>query len=351
MAHSYVPAVPTFHVPMADLEDIDLDFVKLGATGIHTSELQFGTWRFGKRTDQGNVEIGRERAMDLLDAYETAGGRFIDTADVYGGGQAEEWIGDWLAGRDRERFTIASKIYWQIREGDPNSRGTNRKNVRHRIRRILDRLDTDYLDVLYIHRWDDATDTRELLNTLDSLVRDGLVHYLGASTLRPNAWKVARANAIARAEGLEPFTVLQPRYNLVDREIEGDYLEMARHGDLAVCPWSPLGQGFLTGKYDRDAGATAESRAAESSRFEDRYLTAEHFDVHDVLDEVAGAVDAMPAQTALAWLMHRDGVTAPIVGARTVDQLEENLGAAAIDLSNDQMTRLTDAKPGPYAGL
>ncbi len=333
------------------LEEIDLDFVRLGRTGIRTSELQFGTWRFGRETEAGNVEIDEERAHELLDAYEAAGGRYIDTADVYGGGASEEWIGDWLAGRDRERYALASKIYWRIRDGDPNSLGTNRKNVRHRLDALLDRLDTDYVDVLYIHRWDDETSARELMKTLNGLVESGKVHYLGASTMRPNAWKVARANEIARAEGWEPFTVLQPRYNLIDREIEGDYLEFARQQDLAVCPWSPLGQGFLTGKYDRDEDLPEDSRVAESSRFRDSYLTEENFDLHDVLDDVADEVDASPAQVALAWLSHREGITAPIIGARTVDQLSENLAAATIDLTDEQVERLTAAKAGPYAGL
>ncbi|WP_158059038.1 aldo/keto reductase [Halorussus halophilus] len=336
---------------MTDLEALDLDFVQLGGTGLQTSELQFGTWRFGKETEEGNVEIDEARAHELLDAYEQAGGRYIDTADVYGGGKSEEWIGDWLEDRDRERYTIASKIYWQIRDGDPNSRGTNRKNLRHRTEKILERLDTDYVDVLYIHRWDDQTSAREMMKTLNALVEEGKVQYLGASTLRPNAWKVAKANEIARAEGWEQFTVLQPRYNLVDREIEGDYLEMARHEERAVCPWSPLGQGFLTGKYSRADGLTGESRAVEDSRFENNYLNETNFDVHDELDAVAEEVDATPAQAALAWLMHRDGVTAPIVGARTVEQLEENLAAAEIDLSDEQVERLAEAKGGPYAGL
>ncbi|MFB6086525.1 MAG: aldo/keto reductase [Halodesulfurarchaeum sp.] len=336
---------------MTPAADIDLGFVDLGSTGIQTSELQFGTWRFGKETEEGNVEIGEGRGKKLLDAYEEAGGRYIDTADVYGGGTAERWIGDWLADRERERYTIASKIYWQIREGDPNSRGTNRKNLRHRIDALLERLGTNYIDVLYIHRWDDATSPREMMKTLNGLVESGKVNYLGASTLRPNAWKVARANDIARERGWEPFTVLQPRYNLVDREIEGGYLEMARHDDLAVCPWSPLGQGFLTGKYSREEGLTGESRAAESSRFAESYLTETNFDVHDELSAIAEEVGATPAQTALAWLMHRDGVTAPIVGARTVEQLEENLGAAAIELTQGQVDRLTEAKEGPYGNL
>jgi aryl-alcohol dehydrogenase-like predicted oxidoreductase len=189
------------------------------------------------------------------------------------------------------------------------------------------------------------------MKTLNGLVEDGKVHYLGTSTLRPNAWKVARANEIAREQGWEPFTVAQPRYNLVDREIEGDYLEMCREYGIAVCPWSPLGQGFLTGKYDREAGLTGESLAAESTHFEDSYLTPENFDTHDVLDEVADEVGATHAQTALAWASHREGITAPIVGARTVEQLTENLAAATVDLSEEQVDRLTEASDGPYANL
>ncbi|KPN30444.1 L-glyceraldehyde 3-phosphate reductase [Halolamina pelagica] len=203
------------------MSETDLGFVQFGDSGLQSSELQFGTWRFGRETEEGSLEIGEGQAKRLLDTYADAGGRYIDTADVYGGGQAEEWIGDWLGERDRERFTVASKIYWQIREDDPNSRGNNRKNLRHRVDAILDRLDTDYIDVLYLHRWDGETPTRETMKTLNALVEAGKVHYLGASTLSPNAWRVAKANELARAEGWEPFTVLQPRYNLVDREIEG----------------------------------------------------------------------------------------------------------------------------------
>ncbi|MFB6117488.1 aldo/keto reductase [Halosegnis sp.] len=330
---------------------MDLEFVQLGDTGLQTSEIQFGTWRFGKETEEGNVEIDETRAHELLDAYAEHGGRFIDTADVYGGGTCEEWIGDWLADRNREEYTIASKIYWQIREGDPNSRGTNRKNIRHRIDALLDRLDTDYVDVLYIHRWDDETPAREMMKTLNGLVEAGKVHYLGTSTLVPNEWKVAKANEIARQEGWEPFTVAQPRYNLVDREVEGGYLEATDHYGIAVCPWSPLGQGFLTGKYTREEGLTGESRAAESSRFRESYLTDENFAVLDELRTVADEVDATVAQTAIAYHLAHDSVTAPIVGARTVDQLEENLGAAAIDLSEEQFERLESAKGGPFADI
>jgi aryl-alcohol dehydrogenase-like predicted oxidoreductase len=330
---------------------MELDTVPLGRTGLRVSEIAFGTWRFGRETEAGSVETDREWALELLDAYEAAGGRFVDTADAYGEGKSESWIGDWLSDRDREDFVVASKIYWPTREDDPNARGLNRKHLRRQIDRILDRLATDYLDVLYIHRWDDATPAREFVRTLNGFVEDGRVHYLGASTLRPNAWKVARANDIADRYGWEPFTVTQPRYNVVNREIEGEYLEFCREDGLAVVPWSPLAQGFLTGKYDRDGDLPEESTASESERWRTNYLTEENFDALDVVRAVADEVGASPAQVALAWHLSHPDVTVPIVGARTVTQLEENLAAATVGLSDEQVERLEAAKAGPFAHL
>jgi aryl-alcohol dehydrogenase-like predicted oxidoreductase len=330
---------------------MDLETVSLGRTGLEVSEIPFGTWRFGRETAEGNLEIGREAAMELLDAYEAHGGRFIDTADVYGGGKSESWIGDWLEERDREDFVIASKIYWPTREDDPNGNGLSRKHLRRQIDLILDRLGTDYLDLLYIHRWDDATPARELMRTLDGLVQDGKVNYLGASTLVPNAWKIARANDIADRYGWEPFTVTQPRYNLVDREIEGEYLDFCRENDIGIVPWSPLGQGFLTGKYERDADLPEDATASDSEGWEDRYLTEENFDVLDVVRDVGEEAGATPAQVALAYHLEHPAITAPIVGARTTGQLEENLKAATVDLTDDQFERLEAAKGGPFSDI
>ncbi|QIB75190.1 aldo/keto reductase [Halogeometricum borinquense] len=320
-----------------------LDTVSLGRTGTKVSEIAFGTWRFGRENDEGDIEVGPEQAHRLLDAYADAGGTFIDTADMYGGGRAEEYIGDWLADRDRENFVIASKIYWPTRE-DPNGVGLNRKHLRRNIDEILDRLGTDYVDVLYTHRWDDDTPAREFMRTLDEFVRDGKVNYLGTSTLEPNAWKIAKANEIADKRGYEPFTVSQPRYNVVNREIEGNYLDMCADYDVGVVPWSPLAGGFLTGKYSRNEEPPADSRAASDQQFVDSYLTPENFDALEAVESVAADVGASPGQVALAWLLHHDQVTAPIVGARTVDQLEENLAAAEVSLTPDQFERLADAK-------
>ena len=330
---------------------MDLDTVSLGHTGLDVSEIAFGTWRFGRETAEGNLETDRETAFDLLDTYAAHGGRFIDTADVYGEGASENWIGDWLDDRDREDFVIASKIYFPTRDGDPNGSGLSRKHLRRQIDGILDRLGTDYLDLLYIHRWDDDTPARELMRTLDGFVQSGRVNYLGASTLAPNAWKLTRANDIADRYGWEPFTVTQPRYNLVNREIEGEYLEFCRTEGIGVVPWSPLAQGFLTGKYQRDADLPDDATASDTEGWEDRYLTPENFDALEELEAVAAEVDATPAQTALAYHLDHPDITAPIVGARTTDQLEENLRAATVDLSLGQFERLEESKAGPFDDL
>ena len=323
-----------------------LDVVPLGRTGTKVAEIALGTWRFGRETDAGEVEVGRGRAFELLDAYADHGGNFIDTADGYGGGTAEELIGDWLQGRDRERFVIATKIYWPTDPDDPNARGLNRNHLRRQLEVSLDRLRTDYVDLLYIHRWDDDTPVDEFMRTLSGFVDDGRVTYLGASTKAPNAWQVVRANELARREGYVPFVVTQPRYNLVHREIEENYLEMCRTYGLGVASWSPLAGGVLTGKYERDETPPAGTRAGDYARFAERYLEAAAFDVVDEVVAVAAAVGATPAQVALAWLLHHPDVTAPIVGARTVDQLEEDLGATAVDLGDDEVERLTAARPG-----
>jgi aryl-alcohol dehydrogenase-like predicted oxidoreductase len=320
-----------------------LDTVSLGRTGTKVSEIAFGTWRFGRENDEGEIEVGRDRAHDLLDAYADHGGRFIDTADMYGDGRSEEYIGDWLATRDREEYVIASKIYWPTRD-DPNGSGLGRKHLRRQIDLILDRLGTDYVDLLYTHRWDDDTPAEEFMRTLDGFVRDGTVNYLGTSTFEPNAWKVAKANELADRRGYEPFTVAQPRYNAVNREIEGNYLDMCADYDVGVVPWSPLAGGFLTGKYSRNAEPPADSRAATDQQFVDSYLTPENFDALEVVEAVAGEVDAAPGQVALAWLLHHEQVTAPIVGARTVEQLAENVAAADVSLTAEQFERISEAK-------
>lgn len=325
-----------------------LNSIRLGKTGLQVSELALGTARFGNKRSDGGEEIPRERAHELLDRYAEAGGNFIDMADVYGGGSAEKYVGDWLADQHRDEFVLASKIYWPTREDDPNARGLNRKHLRAQVGNTLDRLGTGYVDLLYIHRWDDETPLKEFMRTLNGFVEDGRVHYLGASNRDPNAWQVAKANETAKREGWEPFTNTQIIFNLVDRQVEPEYLPMLDSYGLGLMPFSPLAGGFLTGKYERDESPPEGSRGAHEERFHQMYLTEENFEVLDTVREVAEEYDTSPVQISLAWLLNHPSVTAPVVGPRTVDQLEANLDAADIDLSSEAFDRLDEAAQAPY---
>ena len=314
-----------------------MEYTKLGSTGTDVSKICFGTWRFGKESD-GVVETGREEAHELLDAFAEAGGNFIDTANGYGGGKSEEWIGEWLEERDREGYVVASKVYWS--NVSRFSENLSRKNIRAEIEGTLDRLGTDYIDLYYIHRFDDDTPIEETLSTLNRLVEEGKVHYLGASSMA--AWKLMKALGKSEARDLERFEVTQPRFNAAYREPVADYLDVCADQDLAVCPYSPLEGGFLTGKYERDGSVPDGSRwdlQSWEERFDER-----QWQVLDAIREVADEADATPAQVSLRWMIDREAFTCvPIIGARTVEQLEDNLGAVEIDLSDDQLGRIDDA--------
>ena len=331
-----------------------MDYRRLGSTGTKVSELCFGTWRFGRQT--GDVlETDREQAHDLLDTFADHGGNFIDTANVYGNpnGTSEEYIGDWLANRDREDFVLASKVYFPFDgwgEPGPNDSGLGRKHIRAQIEGTLDRLGTEYLDVYYIHRWDDETPIEETLSTLTGLVEEGKVNYLGASTMA--AWQLTKALWKSDVEDFERFEVTQPLFHAAYRDDVADYLDVCADQDLAVCPYSPLAGGFLTGKYERadpddptQVKAPDGSRGSFDERFSNFYLSARGWEVLDAIREVADENDATPAQVALRWLMDQADFTCiPIVGARTTDQLEENVGATEVDLSTAQFERISEAR-------
>jgi aryl-alcohol dehydrogenase-like predicted oxidoreductase len=302
------------------------------------SPICIGTWRFNNELDDGTVEIDRETALDQLDVFAEHGGNFIDTANGYGDGKAEEWIGEWLAERDREDYVIASKVYGAMESRFDHN--LSRKNVRAEIEGTLDRLGTDYLDLYYIHRWDDETPIRETLRTLDRLVQEGKVHYLGASTMA--AWKLMKALGTSAAEGLERFEVTQPKYNAAYRDEVADFVDVCADQDLAVCPYSPLEAGFLTGKYERGE-AFPEGSRADLNDWDD-WFDDRHWRVLDAIREVADEEDATPAQVSLRWLMDRERFRCiPIVGARTVEQLEDDVGAVELSLDDDQLRRVTEA--------
>ena len=331
-----------------------MDYRTLGATGTKVSDLCFGTWRFGKRTGD-TLETDEEEAHDLLDACWEHGINFIDTANVYGNpnGTAEEWIGDWLADHDREDFVLASKVYFPFDGwGDPgpNDSGLGRKHVRAQIEGTLDRLGTDYLDLYYIHRFDEGTPVTETLDTLDTLVDKGKVNYLGASTMA--AWQLTKALWKSDVEDYERFSVTQPLFHAAYYEDVAEYLDVCADQDLAVCPYSPLAGGFLTGKYERldpDDPQAVEapdgSRGGFDEQFTEYYLSERGWSVLDTVREVADEAEATPAQVALRWLIDQQEFTCvPIVGARTTDQLDDNVGAVDLSLSRDQHNRITEAR-------
>ena len=328
-----------------------MEYVTLGDTGTTVSRLCYGTWRFAKESG-GVVETDRDEAHELLDACWEHGINFIDTSNVYGDpdGTSEEYIGEWLADHDREDFVIASKVYFPFDgwgESGPNDSGLGRKHVRAQIEGTLERLGTDYLDLYYIHRWDDDTPIRETLSTLTQLVREGKVHYLGASTMA--AWQLTKALWTSEVEGFERFDVTQPMVNTAYYDAVGDYLDVCADQNLAVCPYSPLAGGFLTGKYDRaDDGSVIApdgSRGRLQETFGDRYATDRAWRVLEAVEDVADELDATPAQVSLRWLMEQERFTCvPIIGARTPEQLEENVGAVDLDLSTAQFERIGSAR-------
>lgn len=329
-----------------------MEYTKLGTTGTKVSKLCFGTWRFGKQTD-GEVETNREEAHELLDACWEQGINFIDTANVYGdpSGTSEEYIGEWLKDYDRSDFVIASKVYGDMGDG-PNDSGLGRKHIREQIDATLDRLDTEYLDVYYIHRWDEDTPIEETLATLNELVEEGKVNHLGASMMA--TWKLATALWESDVNGWERFEVTQPRFNPTYRDDApfrqtpeypvhvGHYLEFCAEQGLAVCPYSPLEGGFLTGKYERDSDSPNGSRGDLESwtdQFGDR-----EWSVLDEIRAVAEELDATPAQVTLAWMLRQESPsTVPIIGARTPDQLADSAQAVDVTLSDDQFERITEA--------
>ena len=328
-----------------------MDYRRLGSTGTRVSELCLGTWRFGRRTG-GVLETDETDAHELLDAFADRGGNFIDTANVYGdpNGTSEEYIGNWLADRDRGKYVIASKVYFNFDDSHPNGSGLSRTHIRNQIEGTLDRLGTDYLDLYYIHRWDENAPIEETLSALHGLVADGRVNYLGASTMA--AWQLTKALWTSDVNDYERFEVTQPLFHAGYYEDVEDYLDVAADRDLAVCPYSPLAGVFLTGKYTRadpddpkSVRAPDGSRGSFDERFERFYLSERGWKVLDAVRAVADEVDATPAQVALRWLMdQREFTCIPIVGARTVDQLDENVGAAGVSITRDQHDRITDAR-------
>lgn len=315
-----------------------MDHRPLGAAGTIVSTLCLGTMTFGAESDEPTAHA-------LLDRFVEAGGTFVDTADVYQRGVAEEILGRWLerSGR-REDVIVATKGRFPMGEG-ANQAGLSRRWLRRALHGSLRRLGLDDVDLYQVHCWDPVTPLEETLDALADLVREGLVHHVGLSNFA--GWQVQRAALLSRV----PIATLQPQYSLLAREIEWEVVPCCRAERIGLLPWSPLGGGWLTGKYARDRPPAGETRLGEDpSRGQeawDRRNVERTWRVVDAVAEVAGAHGASSAQVALRWVMDRPGVTSTILGARTVAQLEDNLGAADLRLSSEEVARLDEASdPG-----
>lgn len=316
-----------------------MEYRFLGATGMKVSELCLGAMTFGRET-------GEEDSRAIMDRFVDAGGTFIDTANVYGRGVSEEIVGRWLAGKDRHSITLATKVRFPMGEG-PNDTGVSRKTIRAHVEDSLRRLQTEFIDLYQVHCWDRGTELEETLSTLDRLVQEGKVRYIGASNYK--GWQLQKALDTQKAHGWEPFRSLQPQYNLLTRSTEWEVLEVCRNEGLGVIPWSPLKGGWLSGKYYRGMDGppvgTRVEQASEKGWWEawKNMDNEETWRTLDALHEVAGDTGKSPAQVAVRWLLQRPGVTAPIIGVRTMKHLEDELGALGWVLDEDQMRKLDEA--------
>jgi aryl-alcohol dehydrogenase-like predicted oxidoreductase len=303
----------------------------LGRSGVRVSELALGTLTFGEDWGFGAAQQASAR---LLDIYAEAGGNFIDTANFYTDGTSERMVGQLLRGR-REEFVLATKYTVETRAGDVNSAGNHRKSLVNSLEESLRRLDTDYIDLLWVHARDTLTPVPEIMRALDDQVRAGKVGHVGVSNWP--AWEISQANVVADLKGWSPFVGVQARYNLLDRGVERELLPMALGFDLPLFCWGALAEGRLTGKYlDGGRGRLTTIEPEEHSKVGSDDLVRE---VVKIAEE--GGWSA--AQVALAWLLTRPGVVVPVLGATREEQLRDNIGAVDVRLESDQLARLDSA--------
>ncbi|HJQ95774.1 MAG TPA: aldo/keto reductase [Acidimicrobiia bacterium] len=308
---------------------------QLGLSGLELSVFGMGTMTFGDESDES-----ASRAM--LDRFVAAGGTFIDTADVYAAGASEEIIGRWLATRGGpEGLVLATKARFPTGDG-PDDRGAGRRHLEQALEASLRRLGVEVIDLYQIHGWDPDTPIEETLATLNDFVEKGKVKYIGLSNM--TGWQLLHAILVARHEGWAPIVSLQPQYNLLARQVDLDLLPICLEQNVGVLPWSPLGGGWLAGKYSPDQVPTGTTRLGEEpDRGVESYFRRNRDRTWAIVDEVRSVAKERgvePSQVALAWLRQRPGITSVILGARTVAQLSENLAAVDLTLDPDEVARL-----------
>jgi aryl-alcohol dehydrogenase-like predicted oxidoreductase len=319
-------------------------YVTLGRSGLRVSPFCLGAMTFGDDWGWGSTVADAEA---ILARFIQQGGNFVDTANAYTKGHSEQIIGDYVRGHAvrRDQLVIATKFFANLYAGDPNGGGASRKSVVAACEQSLRRLQTDYIDLYWMHLWDRFTPVDETMRALDDLVTAGKVRYIGFSDTP--AWKVAQAQVTAGFRGWAPLVALQIEYSLIERTVEGELLPMAEELGLGVTPWSPLRGGVLTGKYTRENVDEVQPGRGDRVKM---FLTEKTFTIIDELTRIAGEHDTTPAAIALAWVQARPGVDSTIIGARTMAQLESNLTGLAVTLDDAQGAAL-DAVSTPTYGF
>lgn len=310
----------------------------LGKSGLRVSEICLGTMTFGEDWGWG---ASADESRKIFDTFVEAGGNFIDTANNYTDGSSEKIVGEFIA-QDRERFVVATKYSFPLRmnehKGNPNGSGNHRKNLMQSLEGSLKRLNTDYIDLFWLHAWDFTTPVEEVMRSLDDAIRQGKVLYIGISDTP--AWIVAQANTIAQYQGWTQFVALQIEYNLIQRTPERELLPMAKALDLAVTPWSPLAGGVLTGKYNKPLQAGEEP--GRFAAFPPGSISERSLAIAEAVSQVAAEAGYTASQVAIAWLRAQGGVMIPIIGARKLTQFQDNLASLNVTLSAEHLQRLNE---------
>ena len=322
-----------------------MDYYTLGRTGLRVSRLALGTMTFGEDWNWGASEEG---SREIFDTYVEAGGNFFDSADLYVNGKSEEMLGRFIAERGmRDKAVVATKFSYNGEPGNPNAGGNGRKNIMRAVEGSLKRLGTDYIDLYYLHTWDQLTRPEEVMRTLDDLVTSGKVRYVALSDVP--SWYAMRCQTLSEFRGYEPISAIQLEYSLVERNIEGEYVDLATRYDLCIVAWAPLASGLLSGKYKPGQGdekpsgegrlsTTAGSGNAAFDKFSDR-----NWSIVSALEAVAEEAGHSMAQVAVNWVANRPGVASVLIGATKKYQIEDNLGALSFSLSADQRKKLNEA--------
>ncbi len=320
-----------------------MKYRKLGRSGVLVSELALGTMIFGESSPRATDEA---TALRMIDRFLDAGGNHIDTANVYADGRSEEIVGKAMKGR-RDKIFLATKVHFRKGPG-PNDIGLSRVHIMREVENSLRRLQTDYIDLYYAHCWDEVTPIEEMLRAFDDLVTAGKVRYIGVSNF--HAWQIMKSLAISDAHGWVRFVAAQMQYSLVVRDIEYEFTPLALDQGVGLVPWSPLGGGFLSGKYRRGERPTSGRLAYlgdESESSWRRRAVERNWQIIDAVGEIAEERGKTYAQVALAWLRAQPGVVSIVIGARTEEQLEDNLGSVGWDLTGDELDRLNRVSAPP----